>query len=158
MLGQPLDLLGMDACLMATLEAAYQIKDTTRYLVASEELVPGHSWPYDLIYGALRTTPDQSPHDLAKRIVQDYVGYYAEHPPSSGDVTKVALDLSKIYTLSTAVSGLAQALVADMTTQADVLWKAQHDTQQQESREQPAPGKQIPVQSMGPRFVQPPRG
>jgi hypothetical protein len=35
---QPLDFLGMDACLMANLEVAYEVRKTVRYLVASEEL------------------------------------------------------------------------------------------------------------------------
>ncbi len=131
-LGQPLDFLGMDACLMASLEVAYQLRETTRCVVASEELVPGHSWPYDLIYGALRAQPDLTPQDLAKRAVQDYVSYYSQHPPKAGDVTLVALDLSRITVLSDAVRSLAAALRADMATQADVLWRAQSAAMKQE--------------------------
>ena len=55
--GQPLGLLGMDACLMANLEVAYEVRNSVRYLVASEELVPGHSWPYPGSSTHYATTP-----------------------------------------------------------------------------------------------------
>ena len=71
-IGQPLDLLGMDACLMATLEVAYQVRNSVRYLVASEELVPGHSWPYDTIFGDLRVDPERTPAEVAVSVVQQY--------------------------------------------------------------------------------------
>ena len=84
----------MDACLMANLEVAYQVRKSVSYLVASEELVPGESWPYDVIFGELRANPNRSARDLAASSVQHYFGYYADHPQAVGDVTKVALDLS----------------------------------------------------------------
>lgn len=133
-IGQPLDLLGMDACLMATLEVAYQVQDSTRFLVASEELVPGHSWPYDIIFSGLRAEPTLAPRDFAARAVREYVRFYAANPPSAGDVTKVALDLSQINTLSTATDNLAQALIQEMASQADVLWQAQVKTRDYETR------------------------
>jgi hypothetical protein len=141
-LGQPLDLLGMDACLMATLEMSYQVRNLVRYYVASEELVPGHSWPYDTIMGKLRAQPDMSAGDLAALVVKDYVGYYTQNPPAlnSGDVTKVALDLSRIGDLAGAADCLADALMADMANQAQGLWTAQQECRQQET----AKGKRDP--------------
>src|SRR6185295_13717681 len=70
---QPLELLGMDACLMANVEVAYELRSSTRYLAASEELVPGHSWPYARIFGDLRTASDMSGADLARLVVNQYV-------------------------------------------------------------------------------------
>ena len=134
MLGRPLDFLGMDACLMATLEVAYQVRESVRYLVASEELVPGSSWPYDRIFGGLREDPARSPADLAKSVVERYMEYYRDHPPSAGDVTKAALDLGQVSKIACAVDGLADALLKDMDTHADLLWKAQLDCYEQESR------------------------
>ena len=97
-IGQPLDLLGMDACLMGNIEVAYELRNTVRYMVASEELVPGTSWPYDTILGRLHQQPDMAAGDLAQHIVGDYAAYYHAHPPAFGtaDVTKVALDLTRI--------------------------------------------------------------
>lgn len=124
-IGQPLELLGMDACLMASLEVAYEIRDSVRYLVASQELVPGYSWPYERIFGALRAAADQPGADLAQRIVTEYVRYYQERPPAAGDITKVALDLARISAFAGNVDSLAAALVAELDAAAPLTWTAQ---------------------------------
>jgi len=133
-IGRPLDLLGMDACVMATLEVAYQVRQHVRYLVASEELVPARSWPYESILGALRDVPDMSAHDLAELVVQHYVDYYTTHPPAlnGGDVTKVALNLAHVEGLAQAADRLAEALLKNIKNQADHLWEAQRETQEKE--------------------------
>jgi hypothetical protein len=89
--GQPLDLLGMDACLMGNLEVAYELRKDVRCLVASQELVPGHSWPYSEIYGALGADPGLTGRALARLVVDRYVGFYVATPPSAVDVTNVDL-------------------------------------------------------------------
>jgi len=134
-IGQPLDLLGMDACVMATLEVAYQVRRHVRYLIASEEMVPVRSWPYDTILGALRDAPETSARELAELVVQHYVDYYTAHPPppNSGDVTKVALDLDRVGELVQATDGLAGALLEDIGKQADYLWAAQREAQAKET-------------------------
>lgn len=133
-IGQPLDLLGMDACLMATLEVAYQVRNSVRYVVASEELVPGHSWPYDTIFGDLRAHPEWTPAELAVYVVQQYTDYYKAFPPKAGDVTMVALDLGAIDKLANPVHDLAASLLDDMDNQADLLWQVQQQAEQKESR------------------------
>jgi hypothetical protein len=134
-IGQPLDLLGLDACVMATLEVASQVQDHVRYLVASEELVPGRSWPYDTILAALHAAPATSARVLAALIVQHYVDAYAAHPLplNYGDVTKVALDLAQIAPLIQAVGGLSEALLERIDAQASSLWTAQRETRARET-------------------------
>jgi Clostripain family len=132
--GQPLELLGMDACLMASLEVAYQIKGSVRALVASSELVPGHSWPYSAIYGAVRNEPEMSGTALARLAVEQYVQFYAANPPAAGDVTKVALDLGKVDTIGAAARTLADTLTQDMAKHTAVIWNVQRDTQTREAK------------------------
>ena len=134
LVGQPLELLGMDACLMANLEVAYQLRNTVRYLVASEELVPGHSWPYPEIYGALRANPDLGSGDFARLVVDEYVSYYTANPPAGGDVTKVALDLGQIDGLVQATDGLADVLRRDMGQVGNLLWQVQRGAREHETR------------------------
>ena len=83
-IGRPLELLGMDACLMASLEVAYQVRHSARFYVASEELVPGHSWPYDLIFGELAAHPEWTGAELSRAIVRHYTDFYRANPPRAG--------------------------------------------------------------------------
>ena len=131
MLGQPLDLLGMDACVMATLEVAYQVRHSVKYLVASEEMVPAYSWPYDTIYSHLKANPDELTEHFAASIVDSYLNYYRV----GGDVTKVALDLTRIETLAQAVDKFATTLFNEMEKVTDWLWRAQQLARQQEARQ-----------------------
>jgi Clostripain family len=103
-----------------------------RYFVGSEELVPGHSWPYREIFGALRANPDQGGADFAELVVKEYVNFYMANPPGAGDVTKVALDLNGITEVAHRLNALAAALLPKIDSQADALWNAQTKTRQYE--------------------------
>lgn len=53
------DVLGFDACLMANLAVAAHLSPYADYLLASEELEPGHGWAYTPVVAALgRGLPD----------------------------------------------------------------------------------------------------
>lgn len=75
-LGKKLDILGMDACLMAMVEVAYQVYDWVDYLVASEESEPAAGWPYESILGNLLKNPTMSSKVLAQAIVSAYGIFY----------------------------------------------------------------------------------
>lgn len=132
-IGQPLDLLGMDACLMANVEVAYEIRKSVGFLVASEELVPGHSWPYQDIFKSLQAEPGQSGADFATSIVNRYVSFYTANPPSGGDVTKAAFNLGKVDELVSPIDQVADQLVSSPDTYADILWSVQHATRERET-------------------------
>lgn len=78
-LGRPLDLLGMDACLMSCLEVAYQSEKDVRAVVSSEELEPGDGWPYDKILADLRSNPGMDGAALGRVVVKRYVESYKAH-------------------------------------------------------------------------------
>jgi hypothetical protein len=130
---QPLELLGMDACLMGNVEVAYELRKSVQCLVASEELVPGHSWPYEDIFKALKGEPAQSGAEFAALIVRRYVSFYTANPPRGGDVTKVAFDLSKLDNLVKPIDQIAELLTASMDTHADILWSVQQSTRDRET-------------------------
>jgi hypothetical protein len=134
-IGQKLDLLGMDACLMASIEVGYQLRDAVACLVASEDLVPGLSWPYNHILPQLRANPEMSPRDLARCIVDAYVGFYRERPPAAnaGEVTKIALDLEHIDDVVAALAHLADALIAALPAALPCLEHAQISTWERET-------------------------
>ena len=47
--GKKVNILGFDACLMAEIETAYEYKDVTDYIIASEELTSSIGWHYEEI-------------------------------------------------------------------------------------------------------------
>lgn len=123
-LGQPLDLLGMDACLMSNLEVAYQVQSYARYMVASEENEPNSGWPYNIIMRNLVDNADLPTEKLAQLIVHEYVKSYVdmEH---DGPVTQAACNLARVNDLVQPLDKLAEALTAHMPEAAAEVWKAQ---------------------------------
>ena len=110
-IGKKIDIVGMDACLMAMTEVAYQIKDYAGIMVASEENEPGDGWPYDSILAQLVSNPSMSAEQLATDIVDKYIFSY-----SSGNVTQSAIDLSYLDILAGQLSNLALAIKSDSFT------------------------------------------
>jgi hypothetical protein len=126
-LGKPLDLLGMDACLMSNLEVAYQVRPYVKYVVASEESEPNDGWPYEPVLSQLVANPGLPTADFASHIVHAYVQSYIDMQ-YSGDVTQAALDLSQLGPLDLALDQLADALSARLPRAATQIWKAQRKT------------------------------
>ena len=110
-IGEEINIVGMDACLMAMTEVAYQIKDYADILVASEENEPGDGWPYDAILGELVGNPLISSEQLAVDIVDKYIFSYPY-----GNVTQSAIDLSYMDTLTEQLSSLALTIMSDNLT------------------------------------------
>ena len=108
--GRHLSLIGFDACLMATIEAAYELKDYADVMVASEETEPGDGWPYDTILTALTQDPGMTAQELGQTIVEKYIAYYG----TSGTQTLAAIDLTKIGDVAAALSQLASLLKDEM--------------------------------------------
>ena len=104
------------------------------YLIASPEMVPGHSWPYQQIYSDLRSAPEQTGECLAKGIVNTYVNFYTAHSPAAGDVTKVAVDLRALGGLKAAIDAFSSSLLHNLEVNADLLWQAQLATRFAETR------------------------
>jgi hypothetical protein len=78
LLGRPLDLLGMDACLMSCLEVAFQSAGDVRSIVSSEELEPGDGWPYHTILADLRKKPTMDGAALGTAVVKHYIESYKD--------------------------------------------------------------------------------
>jgi hypothetical protein len=133
-IGQPLDVLGMDACLMASVEVAYQLRPHARFLVASQELVPGSSWPYKKVFGDLAANPKLDAGAFARLLVEEFVRHYTANPPPAGDVTKVALDLSKTAALVGCIDAFAAALLDGIRARAPLIAQSQIDVRDQETR------------------------
>jgi len=95
--GVNFDIIGFDACLMSMIEIAYQIRNSPRIIVASEETEPGDGWPYDDILTHLAEFPQMAPEGLASIIVQDYVASYRNGSQGTSEgVTLSAFWIDKV--------------------------------------------------------------
>jgi hypothetical protein len=110
-LGKNLDLLGMDACLMAMVEVAYEVRDYARVMVTSQEFVPGEGWDYAGLLQILVNAPSMDEKALARSIVDTYVNYYTRI-----EVTQSVIDLPKVGVLAQALDSLAQEILNDSLT------------------------------------------
>ncbi|MCD4785535.1 MAG: hypothetical protein K8T10_17070 [Candidatus Eremiobacteraeota bacterium] len=111
--GRQIDVLGFDACLMASTEVAYELRDNAKYMVASENNEGADGWPYvplltkknlQNLDGALKQKLDISPEALAKKIVDDASDSWAISTIS-------ATDLSKMPNLKDACNSLAKQIL-----------------------------------------------
>ena len=65
------DIIGFDACLMASIETADYVKDFARYMVASEEIVPSGGWDYKALAESLSSNDD--PLEVGKDICDSFM-------------------------------------------------------------------------------------
>ena len=123
-LGRPLDLLGMDACLMSNLEVAYEVRDEVGHIVGSEDVEPGAGWPYQTVLADLNDEPSMDSRGLAEVVVKRYVESYKQDE-GSWPVTQSAIATDGIEPLSTALDGLSGALRAELDSGWPQLMSAQ---------------------------------
>lgn len=112
---QPLELIGFDTCLMATVDVAYTFADLAHYLVASEETEPANGWYYSQWVGTLAQNPSMNGEELGKVICD---AYYAgcEEVGTQDNTTLSLTDLTKVQTLLDAYDTFgAEALAAACT-------------------------------------------
>ena len=125
--GKKIDVLAFDACLMGTIEVAYQVRDYVNYMVASEETEPNDGCPYDMILTELAASPSMSPAQLASTIVTKYVSSYTDGLPNPEDaphVTSAAFNLTKVDEAAVAVSQLAEAIIGDFNNSESAVRSA----------------------------------
>ncbi len=106
-LGKKLDFVGFDACLMGMWEVAEATQPYAEVFVASQETEPVHGWSYDDFLPPLVANPAMEAETLAINIVQSYHDYNSENS------TLAAVDLAELPDLSTRLSALANALIAN---------------------------------------------
>lgn len=109
--GRKFDLLIMDACLMAMVEIAYQVKDSAKIYIASEEVAPADGMPYDAIMAKLAANPKIGEKEFSAVIVEDYIRSYKGGSQGWSNCTFSAFDLSNIETLALKIDALSKHLI-----------------------------------------------
>jgi Clostripain family len=115
--GQKLDVLSFDACLMATAEVAFELRDTAKVMVASEDSSYALGMNVDQTLKAMAAKPTVDADDLSRDLVL--------RAQRKGKVkalfTISAIDLSKAGNVTQAVDQLAGALTAAMKTEKPAI-------------------------------------
>lgn len=108
----PLELVGFDCCLMATVDTAAAMNGFARYMVASEETEPGCGWNYYGLLNLMRRYPNMDGETMGKAICESYMAGCRASRVDSG-VTLSVTDLTKLDPLLTAYNRFgSQAVLA----------------------------------------------
>lgn len=114
------DIIGFDACLMASLDTALAIEPYAEYMIASEELESGDGWDYTSWMQALCDDPDMKITELGKIICDSFLEYYAQTEDYSSSTLSLT-DLSKIGNLSNAMDAYGKELLTYSAQEPAVL-------------------------------------
>lgn len=110
-IGTRFELIGFDACLMASDEVSQGLAPFGRVMVASQELEPGTGWDWNELVATLARKPDIAGPELGKVIADSYLVHAAANAPRP-NLTCSVLDLDAEAALSKALGALASALRA----------------------------------------------
>ena len=125
--GKGISVVGFDACLMAMIEVAYEIRNHSSYMIGSQETEPGDGWEYDYFLENFIATPMDTP-DLLSSVTDAYEEQYGGY----AEGTLSAVDLSKVDDFMTAYDAFCDTLYASITDAAtqtlvqDALWDAEY--------------------------------
>jgi Clostripain family len=111
---EKIDVIGFDACDVATIEIAHQLEPFASYLVASQIGIPLPGWPYKTILGRLKESADTAlmePDQFGTFAVRKFCEEYAEELEGAPvPVSLTLLDLGKAKEAFEATELLARAL------------------------------------------------
>lgn len=130
--GRPIDILGMDTCLMSMAEVAYELRGLVKILVGAESYSPVSGWPYEPILRALKDTFARADEDeeaalteterveyrFARSIAERYVNFYADYWLGGLSVDQAALNVGEIEELKRLVDEFADATAAALRAEA----------------------------------------
>ena len=112
-LGQKLDILGFDSCVMGMLEVGYQFNDLAKTMIASEGSVPSAGWTYAKILGCLAREEHRNvdTREVAELFVEKFIRSQDAYTVGGVSVDMAAWDLSRFKSLAAGFDGLSVALL-----------------------------------------------
>ena len=123
---EQLDLLILDACLMANFEVVSEAHGIARHLISSEELVPGLGLDYDAF--AAFADPAAEATTIFDRLAEGFVNDITTQAPSDADMITLSLiDLAQAPALDVAMTAFTTAAAADVTTNRQPYLQAAND-------------------------------
>jgi Clostripain family len=125
LLGQKLDLLGFDSCVMGMLEVGYQFDNVAKTLIASEGSVPSAGWTYAKILGCLAREQNRNvdTRRVAENFVKEFVRSQDAYTVGGVSVDMAAWDLSRFDYLAGAFNGLSEVLLGCFADEKSRIYK-----------------------------------
>ncbi|HEY3580800.1 MAG TPA: clostripain-related cysteine peptidase, partial [Pyrinomonadaceae bacterium] len=113
MLGQKIDILGFDSCVMGMLEVGYQFNNVAKTLIASEGSVPSAGWTYAKILGCLAREQNRKldTPSVAEMFVKQFISSQDSYTVGGVSVDMAAWNLSRFSYLADEFDGLSQVLL-----------------------------------------------
>lgn len=121
-----LDLLGFDACLMATWEVAHALSARADRLLASQELEPGHGWDYSALQ-YLVDNPGADVDELGQALIDGFEAQ-AQAEDTQAEITLSLVDLTRISEVDEALANFSTALTTRMLNIAPVVGRTRAQT------------------------------
>jgi|GEM_PF-3064757 len=123
-----LDVIGFDACLMASLTTAQVMSPYADYMLASEDLEPGHGWDHSA-WDTVAKKPNTPITDVGKAIIDAYKKQ-AEDEQTSSSITLALLDLAKLTPVTDAVKAIADSMGKDLEKLATKMGQSRDSVQE----------------------------
>lgn len=117
------EIIGFDACLMATTEVASGLAGSSNYMVASEDLEPGTGWKWERFLAFVLAHPSAGGYAIGKDIAD---GFAEKQKNQKDSWTLSVIDLAKLPALSDATDAFVSQLgrYVDPDTVENPGWKA----------------------------------
>lgn len=128
-MGQKVDIYGNDACLMAMVEVATEMKDSVGVFLGSQEIEPGEGWPYSTFMKAWAAKPQMSAIEVGQLLSKEYLKAYSGGIYSDQQVTFSVYDMAKIEPLLQSISTLNNELLKADTATIDKVEVAGQGTE-----------------------------
>lgn len=118
--GRGVDIVGFDACQVATVEMAYELRDVADYLLASQIGIPLPGWPYHRIFDRLKDPKGDlmGPGELGSYIVRRYCETYRAEERT---VSLTMLDLRDAAQVAEKAETLTRELAFALDDEADLI-------------------------------------
>ena len=117
--GINIDILGLDASIMGTIEALYEFKDLAPIVISSQEVGHDSGWVYEAILSRLEDDPGMEIEDLSRIVVSSYRDFfektfYPSNPNYEKRHTISAMHTTNIGNIGEEVDRLAAHLMSLM--------------------------------------------
>ena len=121
---QPIDALIFDASLMQMAEVEYEVRNSAKVMVGSEESPPGAGYPYDLWLSDLKSGGSDAC-AVGVSIVTRFANFYG----NTDGITQSVIDLSKMQNVANALDAFGGALIQHRADQAPAIQNARNYSQ-----------------------------